>query len=277
MKSKVLCSLLVTGLLLLFSMTAIAGGLPKPISTVAEAQKLIDKAWALERTDNTAEIYKQCASLLEQADKLDPNNHMILTDLARYYWSWGDNLPKATPEQQKFLVELYKKGLAAAEKSLKIKETVGGHYWYAVNKAASLEFSSIAAQAAGFPVIYKHYQYVAKNDPDYYYGANGRLWAEILSRVPKQVVKMVGWDVQEAVAEIDRSIKVEPRYFDNYVYKARFLYIYFGNKDEALKLIEHVLKQNPNIFPEEVTANKASQRAGRELWKKITGKDYPQR
>lgn len=256
---------------------AYAGGLSKASSKNPEAQKLIDKAWGLEHTDSNAEIYRQCASLLEEADKLDPNNPAILIELARYYWNYGDQLPKQTPEQRKILMGIYAQGMDAAEKSLKLKESVGAHYWFAVNKAAGLEFASVFAQAAAFPSIYKHSDYVTNHDPSYYYGSNGRLWSEILARVPRKAVELVHWNVQAVVDEIDKSIKIEPRYLDNYVFKARFIYVYFGKKEETLKLLDYVLKQDPNVFPEEVTANKVAQRKARELWKKITGKEYPQK
>jgi tetratricopeptide (TPR) repeat protein len=257
---------------------AFAGGLVKATSKNPEAQKLIDKAWALERSDSSAEIFKQCIAWMEQADKLDPNNPAILSDLARYYWSYGDQLPKATPEQKKILEGIYAKGLAYAEKSLKVKETAAAHYWLAVNKAAGLEFSNIMTQAAAFPVIYKHSKYVTANDPAYDYGANGRLWTEILVRVPKKAVELVGEKyVDEAIMEIDNALKAEPRYFDNYLYKARFVNTYYGRKDEALKLLDTILKQDPNVFPEEVVANKIAQKNARILWKKLTGKDYPQK
>ena len=263
---------------LVAALPAFAGGLVKATSKNAEAQKLIDQAWALDRSDSSPEIFKQCIALMEQADRLDPNNTGILTDLARYYWSYGDQLPKATPEQKKLLEGIYAQGMAYAEKSLKIKETVGAHYWFAVNRAASMEFSNIMAQAAAFPTIYKHSMYVRKNDPSFDYGANGRLWTEIIVRVPKKVVEIVGEKyVTEAVMEIDNAIKAEPRFLDNYVYKARFVNTYYGKKDEALKLLETALKQDPNVLPEEVVANKIAQKNGRILWKKITGKDYPQK
>ncbi len=262
---------------LLICSPAFSGPLPMPSSENPEAQKLIDKAWAHSKTGSSAEIYKQCAEIMEQADKLDPDNVSILIDVSRYWWNHGDNLPKETDEQKRHIEQIYAKGLSAAEKSLAVKETVGGHYWYAVNKAASLEFSSIFAQAAGFPTILKHSGYVSDNDPDYYYGASGRLWSEILVRVPKVVVKMVGYDVQEVVDDINDSIEKEPRYFDNHVYKARFINTYFGHKDEALELLDHVLKQDANVMPDEVHANEVAQDDARELWKKITGKEYPEK
>jgi len=261
---------------LLFAVNGVSGPLPKPVSNNTEAQNLIDRAWELENIDSNAEIYKKCISLLEEANKLDPNNYMILTDLSRYYWCYGDNLPKQTKEQQKQLEGIYKTGLGYAEKSLAVKETPPGHYWWAVNKAASLEFSSIFAQAGGFPGIKKHSDYVVKHEPDYDYGAPGRLWTEIIVRVPKIVVQMVGWNVQEVIDLINDAIKKEPGYLDNYVYKARFYWTYFGDKEEALKLLDYALKQEPNILPNKLTANRVSQRDARELWNKITGKEYPE-
>jgi tetratricopeptide (TPR) repeat protein len=273
--SRLIILTIVAAVLTLIASPVLAGGIKKPTSENPEAQKLIDQAWNLDKTKAGADVYKQCYELIEKADQLDPNNHEILTELARYYWNYGDNLPKETKDQQKKLEDLYEKGMDTAEKSMDIKETVDNHYWYAVNKAASLEFSSIISQAAGFPSIYKHSQYVTDHDPEYYYGASGRLWSEILVRVPKVVVEMVGWDVQEAVDDISDSIQKEPRYLENYVYKARFVYGYFDKKDEALELCDQVLKADPSALPEEVTANKVAQDNARELWKKITGKDYP--
>jgi len=255
---------------------AFAGGLVKANSQNPEAQKLIDRAWKVDKSEYTAEVFRQCIPLMEQADKLDPRNAEILSELSRFNWSLGDELPKQTPEQRKILEDLYARGLRYAEESLKIRETSAGNYWYAVNRGAGLEFSSIFAQAAAFFPIYSHYQYVLKHDPDYYYGGPGRLWTEIISRVPRKVVEMVGRKyVDEAMTEIDRGIAKEPRYLDNYVYKARFLYVFFKDREEAFQLLDQVLKADPGCFPEEDALTRVGQRNGRHLWKKITGKDYP--
>jgi len=275
---KIAMGIVVAIFLLAAALPALAGGPAKAISNNPEAQKLIDETWALEIPDHSAEIFKQCVSLMEQAAQLDPDNHAILSDLSRYYWSYGDNLPKQTLEQQKFLEDIYAKGLNAADKSLKVKQTPAGHYWYTVNKAASLEFRSILVQVAALPTLYRHYRYVADNDPDYFYGATGRLYTEILSRVPKKLVEIVGQThLSEAKRQINRAIRKEPRYLSNYIYKARFMYVYFGNQDEALQLLDTALKMEPNDLPDAATDNRVSQREARQLWKKITGKEYPQR
>ncbi len=276
MKKRVLLSVMVmVAMIGLMALPAVSGPLPKPTSQNAEAQKLIDEAFELDRSGSSAEISKKCYQLMEKADKLDPNNPSILNDVARHYWMYGNHLPKVTDGDKEKLEDIYAKGLNAAEKSVKIKETTGGHYWLAVNKAAGLEFSSIFSQAAAFPSIYSHSEWVKNNDAQYYYGASGRLWSEILVRVPKAAVELVGWDVQEAVDTIDEGIKVEPRYFNNYLYKARFINTYFGNKDEALTMLDEMLKKDPGIFPEEKMDNEICQEDAKELWKEITGKDYP--
>jgi hypothetical protein len=270
-------SLLTLGLaLILLASQAFAGGLIKPTSKNPEAQKLLDQAWNLYKADPSAKGYKECLGLAQQADKLDPNNPYILAEISRYYWEYGDKLPKQTKEQKKFLTDLYIKAMDAAQKSIALKETVEGHYWLAVNKAASLEFEGILSQAAGFPMIKKNSDYVAKHNPQFYYGANGRMWLEIIIRIPRVVVKMINWNVGEARDINDSAIKEEPHYLDNYIYKARFVYKYDGNKEEALKLVDYALKQDAGaILPGEVSANKAAQKNGRILWKQITGKEYP--
>ncbi|MDD5224915.1 MAG: hypothetical protein PHE84_13095 [bacterium] len=273
-----LCLVLLSLVLLPAIPLAFAGGLVKATSANPEAQKLIDQAWKLDKSEYTADIFRQCIPLMEQADKLDPKNPEILSDLSRYYWSLGDELPKQTSEQRKILEDLYARGIKYAEESLKIRETPAGHMWHAINRAAGLEFSNIFTQAAAFIPIYRECQYVTKNDPDYYYGAGGRLWTEIVSRVPRKVIEIVGHKyVDEAVEQINRAIEKEPRYVDNYAYKARFMYIFYKNREEALKLLDQALKADPGCFPGEDALTRVGQRNARLAWKKITGKDYPEK
>ncbi|MFO8056631.1 MAG: hypothetical protein R6V10_04985 [bacterium] len=273
--SRILKVWLSTSIVLLLSVSAFAKPHPKPVSDVPKAQKYIDRAWELEKTGATPEIFKQCIELMEKANQADPQNPMILVDLARYYWSYGNELPKETEEQQQKLEEIYGKGLEYAERSLELEETAAAHYWVAVNKAAGKEFSSVISQAAAFPAIYGHSEDTKKIDPDYDYGAPGRLWSEILTRVPKLAVKMVGWDVNEAVAEINTAIEKHPHYIENYVYKARFYYNYFEDKQKALDILEKGLAIDPCSMPEAEATNRIAIKDGKKLWKKITGKEYP--
>jgi hypothetical protein len=95
---------------------------------------------------------------------------------------------------------------------------------------------------------------------------------------PKKLVEIIGRKyLDEAMQQIDRAIKQEPRFMDNYVYKARFIYVYFDGTQTALKLLDTEMKMDLNCFPEEVATNRASKDTARQLWKEITGKEYPQR
>lgn len=279
MKSKAL-GFLTVAIAVMSAAPALAGGLTKATSKVPAAQQLIDQAWAQEKSDVSAASWKKCAALAEQADRLDPNNWMVLADLSRYLWEYGNQLPKKTEAQQKSLVAIYTRGVNAADRSIKIKETSAGHYWYAVNKASTLEWSSIFSQVAAFPGLYSHYRWVVDHDPDYFFGAAGRFWVEVLARIPKAVIETLGQKyLDEAVDQINRAIQKEPRYLHNFVYKARFTWSFYGpeKKDEALKLLDQALKGDVNALPGYATDNKQAQAEARELWKQITGKDYPQR
>jgi len=94
--------------------------------------------------------------------------------------------------------------------------------------------------------------------------------------VPKAVVEIAGKnDIDLAVKLINAAIAGEPRFLENYNFKARLLWTYFDDRPGALKLLDYVLKQDPKIFPEEVTVNRAAQKKARALWEQITGKEYP--
>ena len=50
-----------------------------------------------------------------------------------------------------------------------------------------------------------------------------------------------------------------------------------GKKDDALSALDYALKQDPNIFPEEVAKNKLALEKAKKMWKEFTGKEYPAR
>ena len=272
MKKKVLAVLVIV----------IAGGLLsaklmlKPKSENPEAQKLIDQAWALVKADMTIANIDKAIKLLEKANQLDPNNHDILVELADYYWQRGDLMPEETKEERKARERYFIKGKEYAEQALKIKESAGAKYWYSANLASSYEFKSVFAQASIFPTLKKNVDWILERDPDYFYGGAARFWSKVVAKVPTVVMRMVGQDPKEIEEVLQTAIDHFPNYLLNYVYKAMFCWK-LGKKDEALKALDYALKQDPNIFPEEVAKNRLAQRTARKLWKKYTGKEYPER
>jgi len=250
--------------------------MPKPKSSNPEAQKLIDQAWALVKKDMTIKNLDRAIQLLEKANQIDPNNHSILVELADYYWQRGDLMPEETKEDYKAREKYFLKGKAYAEQALKIKESPGAYYWYSANLASSHEHKSIFSQVRIFPTLKKNVDWILEKDPNYFYGGAARFWSKVVAKVPTQVMKLVGQDPDEIKLLLEQAIKSYPKYLLNYVYKAMFCWK-LGEKEEALKALDYALKQDPNIFPEEVAKNRLAQRTARKLWKEYTGKEYPER
>jgi tetratricopeptide (TPR) repeat protein len=246
----------------------------KAVSKNAEAQKAIDAAWKAVDDEINLKNVDAAVKELEKARKLDPNNVDLLNELADQYYYHGELMPRKTDADYDARNVWFEKGYEAASASLKIKETAGGHYWAAANLAAENENSTIVGQVYIFPELKEHMDWIDKNDPNYKYRASARFWSRVVVRVPEAVIKRVGQDPEQVYQWMEQAIKAEPRFLDNYVYKAEFLWAR-GKKAEALATLDTCLKMDPNAFPEERAYNKYAQSRARGLWKEWTGKEYP--
>jgi tetratricopeptide (TPR) repeat protein len=246
----------------------------KPVSKVAQAQDLIDKGWAAQDQDMGIKQIDETIKNMEAALKLDPNNQEILVELADEYYQRGDQMPMGSDENFAARAKYFEKGLSCAKRAMVVKETAGAHYWSATNLAALNENNSIVSQAAIFPELNSHMDWITAHDKNYKYGGSARFWSRVTTRVPGLVIKMVGEDVNRIFAELEDAIKTEPRFLDNYVYKAEF-YQNRGKTDEALASLDQALKMDPNAFPEERAYNRYAQKKAKEHWKEWTGKEYP--
>jgi len=248
----------------------------KPLSAKPEAQALMDQAWAGLDEEMSLKTIEQAIVLEEKAVKLDPDNADFLAELADEYWQRGDLMPKTSDADYAARKVWFQKGLDTAGKSLAVKETAAGHYWAATNLAAVNENASILKQASIFLDLAKHMDWIDQNARGYKYGATARFSSEVSVRVPAAVIKLVGQDPNQNYQRLEAAIKTEPRFFQNYTYKAKFQY-HQGKKEDALNTLDQVLKLDPNAFPEERAYNKFDQGRARAYWKEWTGKDYPQR
>ncbi len=248
----------------------------KATSENPQAQEYIDKAWKAVDKDINMQNVKEAVNYLEKARKLDTDNVEILVELADQYYYRGELMPRETDEDYEARNVWFKKGLEAAEKSLEIKETAAGHYWAAANQAAMNENAGIFTQIRMFPGLMGHMNWIEENDPDYKYGAQARFWSRVASRVPGPVQSAVDMGPEDIYPMLDKAIKNEPRFIDNYVYKAEFMYA-MDKKEEALDVLDKALKMDPGAFPKEEAYNKYAQDRAREHWKEWTGKEYPGR
>lgn len=248
----------------------------KPVSKVPEAQVHIDRAWdALDQEMRVADL-DVAIEELQKAAALDPDNPEILVELADECFQRGDQMPQGTKAERDARRAYFQKGYAKAQQALKLRETAGAHYWMAVNLAAENEDSGIFAQARIFPELNRHAKWIEEHDRDYRYGAIARFWSGVFTHVPGIVVKMVGEHPDRIFAALQEAIQAEPRFVDNYVYKALF-YRHMGKPEEALDALAAGLKVAPDAFPGERAYNRYAQRKSRELWKEWTGKTYPDR
>ncbi len=248
----------------------------KPRSQNPRAQAYLDRAWEVLDQEMTLKEIDQAIAYLEKAVALDPDNHEILVELSDEYYQRGDQMPRESRADYKARNKYFKKGHEAAVKAMEIKETAPAHYWIAVNLAAGSENKSILSRAMLFPKLNKHMDWISHHDRDYKYGGTARFWSKVVTRVPEVVIKVVGEDPEEIFEELELSIKKEPRFMDNYIYKAA-LCNHMDKKEEALGILDQVLRMDPEAFPEERAYNRYAQKKSRAYWKEWTGKEYPDR
>ncbi|MFC1474665.1 tetratricopeptide repeat protein [bacterium] len=247
----------------------------KPSSKTAAAQENIDKAWAALDEEMTLKNLDVAIKHLEKAVKLDPKNPDLLVELSQEYFWRGDLMPQGGKKEKRARDAWFKKGMDTAEKSLEIKETPGGHYWFASNLVIMKKGGSVLAMAAAFPGIMRHMEWVEKHDRNYNYGAAAFYWARVVVEAPSTVVKLVGQDPERIYKEMEISIAFERRYIKSHVFKAMF-YNDMGKKKEALEILDEALKMDPAALPNEKAMNRYSLKLGRKLWKEWTGEDYPE-
>ena len=106
---------------------------------------------------------------------------------------------------------------------------------------------------------------VTKIDP-----THGAAWAQLA-----RIFARAGQPAR-ADSALENAIKTEPRFIDNYVYKAEF-YHHQEKEKEALDALDQALKMDPEAFPEERAYNRYAQKKARAHWKEWTGKEYPNR
>ena len=189
-----------------------------------EAQKLFDEEYNLLVADFSDKNVDQAIVLMEKATAIEPTNDMLWVELSGNLWERGDRLPKDTDAQKKIRLGYFNRGLEAAKKALAVKESAAAHFWLATNMASGGEMKGILKSVPMFPTLVKETGRCDQLDPHYGRGATARFWSEVISRVPDNVVRMVGMKPDDAINAIQAEIKRDPIYFDNRVYMANYLH-----------------------------------------------------
>ncbi len=269
----------------IFFITLIAALLPflgtarepvKPKSAIPGGQAYIDKAWAALDQRMTIKNIDVAIVNLEKAAMLDPQNDLLLCELAGEYFQRGYQMPADNKPQIETRNIFFKKGHETAQKANTIRETAGSHGWSAANLGAMKQYSNFISQAAILPEMNGHLDWITENDKDYKYGLVTRFWTGIMTRAPDMILDMLGEDPEGVFQDLKKAIEKEPRYVENYIYMAEFYYS-VHKKEEAINMLQKGIELDPEKFPEERAYNRFMQKTAKTFWKQWTGKDYPER
>ncbi len=271
-------------IILITSVTFVASAGPTPAATAdtpasanPEAQKLYEEAVTIVEESLDTEHLTKAIALLDRAAGIDPGSDVIWAEIAWRCWFQGEALPKDSKKDKQRRMEIFEKGLAAAEKARKInKESVGGIYWYTVNLAARGEMHGVMSSLALTGTLIINKGRVDRLDPDYLYGATRRLISEVFVRVPGWLATKFGFEPRLVEEDLQANIEKWPNYFANYTFLAR-VYIWAKEKEKSLAQLDYVLKGPADRMPEEKAENEREQRIARRMWKEYTGKEYPAR
>ena len=261
-------------LLVIASLTILAFASEKPVSRNPKAQALIDKVWADRQHDwNDKRLDREIADL-EEADRLDPNNHSILSYISRCYFQRGMTEQEKGPGYRERARVYFDRGYEFAKKALSIKETSLGHYLAAINKGASVAGAGIVEQARSFREIKNHMDWIGQHDPGFHYGAYARFWLDCYQHAPDRLIAMAGISKEEACDRLDTAIRHEPNFLENHYY--RLTSCIDPQDDKAyLSALDTALRIDPQSLPDEKSSNEYYHGVLLKMWKARTGKDHP--
>jgi len=244
------------------------------VSRAQSADELYKQANAMLKESLDEKSVTESLKLLEQAAELDPGNEEVWIRISWNYFLLGDDLEKDLKEERRALFE---KGKAAGEKAMQINNrSSGGMYWYTVNLASAGEMKGILSSLSLAGELFSNINRIDRRDPYYYYGATRRFGSEIFVRVPTWLTERFGFKAEYIEEDLLMNIEKWPNFFDNYTYLAR-VYVWSGQMEKALEMLEFVLSHSPDIMPEERAENAKQQEIAKEMWKEYTGKEYPEK
>lgn len=222
----------------------------------------------------TAKDLQTALAKLEAAVKVCPDCPESWLLLSEVRWGIGERLPR---DQKEARLNWFVSGEQAADRALALVPDSGpALYWKTVNMASGADMKGWASSLWLFPTLLKNMETVEAKAPHYYYGGTDRFWTEVLVRVPLFLADRFGYKAEDLAQNLEDEIKLEPRFFSNYVFAAR-LYWKMGEKEKALARLYWVLSHDPAALPNMRGDNFDQQAAARRMWKEYTGKNYPQR
>jgi len=246
----------------------------KPVFADPRVQALIDRAWTAMDYDLSLPNLDEAIKCGEEALALDPGNYVLLCVAANFYSQKVVRMPTETKPEKEAMLAMARKGYDYARKSLAIKETAAGYTWAISCYSMLYRDRNFAAQLTASPEIVRLVNKIEECDQDYFYGVSARLRSRMALVTPKLLLKLIGGTLAGIEEKLDHGISLEPAFLDNYVDKSTFLN-HIGRPAEAKRILEWVLRQDPDARPALRAWNRYSYDRTKVIWKEWTGADYP--
>ena len=246
-------------------------------SVVAGATETTAKQLWDER-ENPAKL-RQALELYEQLAKAQPTRRDLLERLSRGYYLLAYGYET---EEEKILAAYdagarwgerilglssrFKERIAASAKDYEAldvttKEDVAGVYWAYANlgKWAVLKgFTTVLRYKSKLKAFVDR---AHELDPSYYHAAADRGLGAFYAKAPS----FAGGDLKKSRAHFDSALKIAPGYFGTKMLMAEYYAVKTQDRKLFERLLDEVIKGDPNALPDVVPIQKVDQRKARDL------------
>ncbi len=215
------------------------------------------KHW--DNRSNDVEQAKKAAIIFEQLADSHPKDILALSwalranyDIGQYYTAVDGNNSQA--------MAYYEKAMGYARKAFEIdRYYVPANYWYELALARSVQFESLLGKAKHLRPLVHHGRFTLRENGLYNYFGPALALATMITNggwVTEKGMQIIGIRLEEVMTQLDLAEILYPGKFYILYGKADVL-AYKGRTDEALVLIEQILKSDPDANPYVALENRA--------------------
>ena len=225
-------------LLSLACVGSISGGLAVTASASAADDPLVAAVEEGRRTHDEKQL-QSVKTQLEQKIDQNPNDAGIYLDLARVQQYLMDDYEMR--KDKKAAEEAVDKAIDATQRSIQLNDkSADAHSLLAdlYGRKISLGSAMFLGPKLGPKVKEENAKAMALHDK------NPRVWAS-LGRQYLMTPKMFGGDISKAIESLEKSVALDPRQDETYIWLAR-AYKKHGEKAKAQEAIQHALTLNPD-------------------------------
>jgi len=192
---------------------------------------------------------QNAAAIVEKIAQEHPKDALAQTWAARadfyvgqYYTSTGEHNAKGLP--------YYKKGISYAEKARTLQpNSVPANYWYQVNLARSIQFTSLLNKARYLRALFNPLIFASLENSTYYFSGPILTLGTMITNagwVTEKGMQMANITLEMDMIGLEMAEILYPDYYYLPYIRADILF-YKGKKKEALVILEKLLTRNPDV------------------------------